>query len=316
MATVAKRPYRFPLHQAPDGEQDQARSLDPWGSAFTKRNDSAGIIAEPTAAQVLYGGGKRNELKPTDAFVSDRDWDYVTSVREAYDNARRGDDPGKFREALTRVGGTLQSYPHLEPHLPEGAAQAYRDYRQAIDDDERQNFTANGLRSNPYDRDRMARAAAAAVLGAVIPVGGPSGSVAENPQKTHSNNNVQPGEWWYNQRTGDLDYVDGSEVVRRLGRGYSGLGAGLNNPDMQHVRDTGPIPRGLYTIGGQQDIGRLHGAMRLEPDPANNMYGRWGFLIHGDDGSGAQDASRGCIVLPPGVRRRIAASRDRRLRVY
>ncbi len=108
--------------------------------------------------------------------------------------------------------------------------------------------------------------------------------------------------------------------MRRVGRGYSGQGAGLNNPDMQHVRNTGPIPRGLYTIGSQENIEidgkELPGSMRLTPDAANDMHARSGFLIHADNNRGDRSASKGCIVLPRDVRNRIAASRDRRLRVY
>jgi hypothetical protein len=90
--------------------------------------------------------------------------------------------------------------------------------------------------------------------------------------------------------------------------GYSGRGNGLNNPDMVTVKgydgctDAGPIVPGRYTINGFEES---HGgfALILDPDPANDMYGRGSFLIHGDLVNGPPHmASEGCIILPRDMR--------------
>ena len=41
-------------------------------------------------------------------------------------------------------------------------------------------------------------------------------------------------------------------------------------------------------------------AFPLTPDSDNNMYGRSGFMIHGDNAQ--NDASQGCIIMPRDVR--------------
>jgi hypothetical protein len=105
------------------------------------------------------------------------------------------------------------------------------------------------------------------------------------------------------------------------GIGYSGHGAGVNNPAMQADRDVGPIPRGFYEIGQAFDHptrGPL--VMRLMPRPGTDTFGRSGFLIHGDlkSAPGKHLASLGCIVLDHDLRARIAAavaSGDRLLQV-
>ncbi len=100
--------------------------------------------------------------------------------------------------------------------------------------------------------------------------------------------------------------------------GYSGFQAGLNDPDLESHPDLGPIPHGLYTINAPQDT-TLHGpyVLSLTPDPGNEMHGREGFLIHGDeiDHPTTHMASRGCIILPPDVRRAVWESGDHQLRV-
>lgn len=100
-----------------------------------------------------------------------------------------------------------------------------------------------------------------------------------------------------------------------MGCGYSGAPAGKNNPAMQNVKDVGPIPRGKYTIGPAFDA-PVQGpvTMRLAPDPANEMFGRGGFLIHGDT-EPPGFASLGCIILPHAIRAAIATNRDDELLV-
>jgi len=88
--------------------------------------------------------------------------------------------------------------------------------------------------------------------------------------------------------------------------GYSGQGVGLNNPAAQNQRDVGPLPQGDYTVGAPT---RRRGPLTLPltPDPNNAMYGRSGFLIHGDNPAQNNTASDGCIVLPPACRAGIPA---------
>jgi RHS repeat-associated protein len=101
-----------------------------------------------------------------------------------------------------------------------------------------------------------------------------------------------------------------------VGSGYSGKGAGLNNPDMQSEpgakgkSDAGPIPVGSYTVGKMFDyVGKTGpGSMRLTPSALNDMLGRAGFLMHGDNSRHNFSASEGCIIMPKGVRDAVSNS--------
>ena len=102
-----------------------------------------------------------------------------------------------------------------------------------------------------------------------------------------------------------------------LAIGYSGApGIGKNNPVQQDVEDVGPIPQGLYRIQAPVDT-VTHGpyVLPLTPDPANEMFGRAGFLIHGDSVVDPGTASKGCIILPRFARQRIWESPDHVLTV-
>jgi hypothetical protein len=113
--------------------------------------------------------------------------------------------------------------------------------------------------------------------------------------------------WFYSQSSGALSH-DGAFV----GTGYSGKGAGLDNPDLQDVPDEGPIPEGTYTIGpASTHPGKGPVVMALEPDPSNQMFGRSGFLIHGDNVEMNHTASDGCIILSHDIREQIDDSEDR-----
>ena len=105
-----------------------------------------------------------------------------------------------------------------------------------------------------------------------------------------------------------------SSRLGAIGMGYSGHGPGKNNPDMQAEHDVGPIPVGRYTIGPPED-GHGGFALRLTHDPGNEMFGRDGFLIHGDSVSEPGTASLGCIILPRMIRWAIWGSGDRDLEV-
>lgn len=116
--------------------------------------------------------------------------------------------------------------------------------------------------------------------------------------------------WTYQISTGEMTDPDGSLVDT----GYSGKGDGLNNPDMQNVPRVGPIPIGVYTIGpAYHDPEKGPCVMRLTPDPDNEMFGRAGFLCHGDNPQANHTASEGCIIQGPITREAINASDDKTL---
>jgi hypothetical protein len=99
----------------------------------------------------------------------------------------------------------------------------------------------------------------------------------------------------YHQSSGQMF---GSDPTAAPAVGYSGAGAYRNNPNMQAVAERGPIPRGTYDVGPPHDT-QGHGpyVMTLTPHPDNEMFGRAGFLIHGDSIEHPGQASKGCIIL-------------------
>lgn len=117
--------------------------------------------------------------------------------------------------------------------------------------------------------------------------------------------------WIYVQKTGEI-LRDSSHV----GYGYSGRLDGKNNPAFQGVRETGPIPVGMYVIGQWVNTA-THGpfVLPLMPDPENEMFGRSDFLIHGDSILNPGTASKGCIIASRMVREAISQSNDTLLQV-
>ena len=103
--------------------------------------------------------------------------------------------------------------------------------------------------------------------------------------------------WQYSQTTGQLLDPDGKLVAI----GYSGHGNGLNDPDLQHVMDIGPLPRGAYDFGQPFDSPN-HGpyTLPLLPHDDTQTFGRSEFKVHGDeiDRPGQHLASLGCVILP------------------
>jgi type VI secretion system (T6SS) effector TldE1-like protein len=117
--------------------------------------------------------------------------------------------------------------------------------------------------------------------------------------------------WQYHQSTGQIFYGD-----QLVGTGYAGRDADKNIPADQGVPNEGPLPQGIYTIGGaytDPHLGPL--VMRLTPDPSNEMFGRSGFFIHADSVVHPGQASEGCIVMPQSVRIAISIHPDRQLQV-
>lgn len=119
--------------------------------------------------------------------------------------------------------------------------------------------------------------------------------------------------WEYRQRSGELFY-NGNYVAT----GYSGRGAGRNNPDMQEqsgLIDAGPIPRGNYQIGSPRQSRRT-GPHVLDLNPrGHNAEGRTAFQVHGDSSAHPGRASTGCIILPRAIREQISNSGDDLLQV-
>lgn len=99
----------------------------------------------------------------------------------------------------------------------------------------------------------------------------------------------------YDQPSGEFRDVD----LNLIAVGYSGYMLGLNNPDMEEVASTGPIPKGIWEISKPYHSATkgpltFHLAYRW----GRGTFGRSAFLIHGDNQSGDKSASRGCIILP------------------
>ena len=99
--------------------------------------------------------------------------------------------------------------------------------------------------------------------------------------------------------------------------GYSGSGEGKNNPDMQSVRNVGPIPQGDWTIAGPPANTADHGpyVLRLTPQDETETFGRSGFLMHGDSKNAPGTASHVCVIMPRTVREQVWDSGDRDLQV-
>lgn len=119
--------------------------------------------------------------------------------------------------------------------------------------------------------------------------------------------------WIYRQSTGEMTDLHGEIIASGC---YSGSGDGKNNPAMQDVPCVGPLPCGVYRIGYPRDTIK-HGpfALSLVPDPANQMFGRGDFMIHGDSREHPGCASEGCIIMPIDMREKVAASGDKALTV-
>lgn len=100
-----------------------------------------------------------------------------------------------------------------------------------------------------------------------------------------------------------------------FGAGYSGAGAGKNNPAMQGVPDVGPIPRGNWKLAALAISSNGHGpyVIHLLPAPETDTEKRSGFLIHGDNIVEPGTASKGCIILNRLLRTMIWESGDKDL---
>lgn len=118
--------------------------------------------------------------------------------------------------------------------------------------------------------------------------------------------------WTYESSTGRMLNPSGELA----GLGYSGSPEGKNNVLMQAVHNVGPIPVGWYTMRGPVDS-HVHGryAIPLDPDQLNEMFGRTGFMCHGDSVADPGTASEGCIIMPYATRVAMWESGDHRIQV-
>ena len=122
--------------------------------------------------------------------------------------------------------------------------------------------------------------------------------------------------WTFEQSTGKLYDPDGTYI----GTGYSGGDCGrnpesVNNPDMQGTHGC-TIPQGNYARGQVIEGSHLGAfAIQLIPNPYNQMYGRSGFFMHGDNSEGNQSASEGCLIFPRSIRQEFHDSEESQLNV-
>jgi hypothetical protein len=126
--------------------------------------------------------------------------------------------------------------------------------------------------------------------------------------------------WTYSQSTGCLLTPEG--IFKAYG--FSGNHNGINNADAQALHNTGPLPQGSYTMSSYIDKHPTLGlcVIGLTPDPANTMFGRSGFFIHGSrtlltSGLNAfLESSDGCIVIGDcALRKSLWASADHVLQI-
>jgi hypothetical protein len=118
--------------------------------------------------------------------------------------------------------------------------------------------------------------------------------------------------WRWSEAAGLLTDPSGKVVAN----GYSGAGAGKNNPALVSAVGIGPIPPGLWNITAMYNSDKVGPyALILEPQPETDPLGRSAFRIHGDSIAHPGLASHGCIILARPVRQQIWTSADHVLEV-
>ena len=120
---------------------------------------------------------------------------------------------------------------------------------------------------------------------------------------------------WQWKQTGEMLHNDAHVIFGYAGGNCGKNPEGKNNPTMQNVPKIGPLPQGTYTFGTpvlQSHLGPF--AIPLIPDPANEMFGRSDFYVHGDT-TPSGNASEGCIIVQRAIRNAMAASPDQELEV-
>lgn len=122
--------------------------------------------------------------------------------------------------------------------------------------------------------------------------------------------------WTYQQSTGKLSQTGRLQATGFAGRDDGATGVkGFNNPELQGS-NCGPLPQGFYTVNAPQDTNN-HGAyvLWLSPHPDNEMFGRFGFGLHGAIHQNPLLSSEGSIVVPMFIRERVWDSNDHSLKV-
>jgi Protein of unknown function (DUF2778) len=123
--------------------------------------------------------------------------------------------------------------------------------------------------------------------------------------------------WTFEITTGKVYDPDGAFVSKGYAGGNCGKNPeGVDNPDDEGLRNIGPLPEGLYTLGTPIQHSKLGVfAIPLIPDPSNDMKGRSDFFMHGDLAGEYQAASEGCIIQPRTTRDACWASTDHQIQV-
>lgn len=99
--------------------------------------------------------------------------------------------------------------------------------------------------------------------------------------------------WYFESSTGN--WYDPAGAFFSMG--YSGNGAGLNNPAMQNVPDVGPLPENIYDQSEWFDDPEKGPIVcRLIPRNESLMFGRAGMMNHGDNAKRNFSASEGCAI--------------------
>src|SRR5271169_2932681 len=121
----------------------------------------------------------------------------------------------------------------------------------------------------------------------------------------------------FQQSTGQILRPDWTLLTVGYAGGDCGMApSGKNNPAMQNLHNIGPLPQGKYVMVAVEDHPKLGPfTIVLVPDPANVMYGRSLFRIHGDSIKSPGNASDGCIVCARFAREELWASSDHDLQV-
>jgi len=107
----------------------------------------------------------------------------------------------------------------------------------------------------------------------------------------------------YCQTTGILTDDEGTVVAH----GWAGRQEGKNNPDMEDVHSTGPLPAGTYSVGPWGDHPPVGPESAKLTQTSGESYGRDGFYIHGPGDADYGQESKGCIVIPHAEREAVMA---------
>jgi hypothetical protein len=100
---------------------------------------------------------------------------------------------------------------------------------------------------------------------------------------------------------------DETDAIILQTEAYAGKGDDKNNIHSDRKQGLGPLPSGLYFIAGPVEHRRFGPmAFHLAPSARNRMYGRSGFMIHGDSRKNPGQGSAGCIVLDRRSRTKLA----------